>query len=155
MIDAKSLDRLKKLLQLANHNPSEHESNAAARQVCKRLEQFKVLDTAAIESRPPHQQPQSPPRPQPQREPTTSRAKQDFYEEMLRNAREEMFRKKKERHETQQSDVFTRRPGESPADYQERLYRHYMEMIDRAETQEPPTSSKAYRQWATWGKDEL
>ena len=36
-----NLDRLKKLVKLANHNPNDNEANSAARRVCKMIEDGK------------------------------------------------------------------------------------------------------------------
>lgn len=36
-----TLDQLKKLVRLANNNPNDHEANAAARKVCRTLEENK------------------------------------------------------------------------------------------------------------------
>lgn len=41
-----SIERLKKLVELANHNPNEHEANSAARAACKLLETLKYNLTA-------------------------------------------------------------------------------------------------------------
>jgi hypothetical protein len=39
------LDKLKKLIRLANNNPSEHEANSAARRVCKMLDEYEFPTT--------------------------------------------------------------------------------------------------------------
>lgn len=48
----KKIDLLKKLIQLANHNPSEHEANRAARKVCQLLEELKVNFTPGRKEEP-------------------------------------------------------------------------------------------------------
>lgn len=46
-----NLDLLKKLVNLANHNPNENEANAAARRVCRLLEESKfVIEVAPSQS---------------------------------------------------------------------------------------------------------
>lgn len=42
-----SLDLLKKLVKLANHNPNDNEANSAARRVCLLLEEFNFFEKKA------------------------------------------------------------------------------------------------------------
>lgn len=62
------LDRLKKLVKLANNNPNEHEANSAARKVCLILEQENFVLTNTLKDNP------------------SSRVPKDIFEEMFRKA---------------------------------------------------------------------
>lgn len=81
------IDKLTKLVKLANHNPNENEANSAARRVCKMIEdaKFRFVDSLGNTIRTPEPEFKSK-RPD---SPRPSRRQEEFYkmwEEFIRNS---------------------------------------------------------------------
>lgn len=62
-LDSKQVDKVQKLINLANNNPNEHEANLAARNACKMLDGYLFPTTATATPPPPPNKPYQSPGP--------------------------------------------------------------------------------------------